>query len=500
MTTAVQSPTVQNDANAPIHGPRIFRWYLGEARHNWNFRHEATPEIQERYAPKTDPRDFWSPRANNINAESLLNLSTVQINKLSYNIDYDLKNEFTAAVIVEDIDDFTSSSPTTIIYSDVQRLGSNETSWRYFPSGNQHIQPRNRGPITNLQGYQNKDLIIHHRDSLFITQTNLTLSGDTTNVRLNSVDLFDIPPKEIVSNEEGYAGTQHPFSCKLTKVGYSFLDNSQGKIFLFNGSNLDEISAKGMRNFFRDNRLVPGPDNPFTASGYTMAYDEKYNRLLVSMKQAGESPREWTASYNPSFESWVSFHDYTPDYMFPLINQKLLSLKNDNQFFVHNKGVRSVYYDASIKPFLVDFVYNQQPELDKAFSVVQWESAVYDGSVQVYDKTLDYITVSSEDKCTGRREIIPIPNIVSFDKSNTRNINQSYKYNQLDDIALSTGFIKDFYNNFDLDLTKLNPNMPWYQRRKLIDKFIVYRLEYTNPSGYKFLLLNQSAGFELSYR
>lgn len=250
MTTSVQSPTVQDSENAHIEGPRCFKYYVVEARHNWNYRHEETTAVEDWYAPKTDPRDFWNPRAQNQGGTSLIDTVAMKLNKLSYNTDYDMVNEFVPALIIDDVNNFSTTAPTAIIYSPVQNADSLESAWGSFPVNNRYVQPKNRGAITNLQGYRNKDLLIHHRDSLYITRSNLSLNAEQTDVKLSSSSLFDLSPEEILSTDQGYAGTRHPFACKLTKLGYTFPSDRQGKIFTYNGQ-LEEISAQGMRNFFR---------------------------------------------------------------------------------------------------------------------------------------------------------------------------------------------------------------------------------------------------------
>lgn len=663
MAMSVMSPTVENDQNAATQGLRIFKHYLAECRHNWNYRHEASPSIEDRYAPKTNPKDFWSPRANNGSGVSLIDTIAQRLNKLSYNTDYDLVNEFKPVTIVEDIEDFSSSGPTTIIYTPPQNLESRDVSWTTFPPGNRYVQNRNRGPITNLQGFNNKELIIHHRDSLFITQANLSLTGDTDDIRLKAGELFSIAPKEILATDEGYAGTQHSLACKMTKLGYTFIDDSQAKLFAFDGQQLQELSRVGMRNFFREElhlgrNLVAVPNsgevlsnpnidgagdgwsqttpddtadmtlwsfnnaatlftatkvnwksrtcfseavidegattvisvhagvltgafnpilfgvfldsdrrtlktisfgpyapgvgkatrtqtttapagtnyvgfylaagntgepvagfevdffkvnatsvrfeerdqnNPFNASGYTLAYDERFDRLIVTKKDTIGN-KSLTASYAIASQSWVSFHDYIPDYIFPLSNMRLISLKG-KLVYENNKGAVGEFFGEK-KPMLVDVVFNIETEIDKVVTFLSWASAVYNGNTLVPDESVNYLTLRSEDKTTGKIAISRQNQIDQVVNTTTtaREINQTWFYNNFYDISIAPGFVQDFYNNYNIDVTKLNSNMPWYQRRKFIDKYVVCRFEYSNISNYRFRLLDTEMQFRSTER
>jgi hypothetical protein len=664
LTCSVQSPSVFNEDRDGVEhqGPRAFKSFLAETRHKWNFRHEASSQIEDLYHPKTDPRDFWSPRATSGRDSSsgggttgLIDVTTMALNKLTYNEDYDLLVEFKPALVVTDTDDFVANEPTTIIYSAVQNADSLESSWNTFPVNNRHTQPRNRGPITNLQGLKNRELLIHHRDSLFTTRTNVTMGTDTENVKLTTGSLFEIPPEEIVSTDDGFAGCQHSLAAKLTKLGYAFIDDRQGKIFIYNGQ-LKEISALGMRNFFRDNsnlgtessivtttgELIADPEfespgqwqeigdsnwivsngeanyyietggtvssstiaipvtyvngttinvrvgvradanlgtvntvyirfyddantildtervgtflatslsvrelvingitppdgttkmglrftsslssddanlwftyfrvtgtiqnvdendlnNPYNDYGYNLAYDEHFDRLLISKK--AEEP--WTLSFNPNAQLWTSFHGYVPDYLFSLPGQKLLSLK-EAEIYLHNVGDVGSYYDGmEVEPSIVDVVFNPEPTVDKVLTGVSWNTQVYNGTVPVWNETFTHITLSSENKCTGRIALTRINSLTNFDNANVRVYNDEWFFNDIYDIAIDAGFRGSVLDDHALDGTKLNSNLPWFQKGKFIDKYVICRLEYSNTNNRTLLLLDQNATFRLSTR
>lgn len=665
LTCSVQSPSVFNEDRSGIEhqGPRAFKSFLAETRHKWNFRYEASSQIEDLYHPKTDPRDFWSPSATASRdqqigggATGLIDVTTMALNKLSYNEDYDLVNDFKPALVVEDINDFVAEEPTTIIYSAVQNTDSLQSSWNTFPVNNRYTMPRNKGPITNLQGFKNRELLIHHRDSLFTTRTNVTMGTDSENVKLTTGALFDLSPDEVVSTDDGFAGCQHSLACKLTKHGYAFVDDRQGKVFLYNNQ-LKEISALGMRNFFRDtmnigteasiisttgelmsdpelsnsgqwtqisgsdwtvangeatftvetggstqtsnsivsnvtyvngtpinvrmgvrknaafgtvatvyakffnnsntlldserigilvtngtsyreivkNDIIPpngttkigfqvqssitsddaefqvtymrvtgtiqntttsALNNPYNDYGYNVAYDERYDRLLVSKK----AESSWTVSFNPNNELWTSFHSYIPDYTFSLPGQKLLSLK-DKEVYLHNVGAAGNYYeDMDVQSSFVDIVFNPEPNIDKILANVAWNTNVYDGVLPKWNETFTHITVSTENQCTGRIALTRLDGFSKFEDANVRVQNDEWFFNNLYDIASEAGFRTAITNDFNLDNSKLNSNIPWYNKGKFIDKYVICRLEYDNTVERTLLLFDQNASFRLSQR
>lgn len=490
LTIGIQSSANAFEAEATNYGVRAFRHYLSETRHNWNYRHQDTAQIQDLYAPKMDPRDFWTNRDA---GQCIIDVATVQVNKLNYNTDYDILNDYLPAVIIDKIEDFSSTAPTTIIWSDTQQADSSTTSWKSFPAANIHVQPRHKGVITNLQGFGNNELLIHHEHSLFITQAKIGLAADAGDINLKSRELFEISPKEILTVDEGYAGTKHSLACRMTKLGYAFVDDSTGKVFTFNGQ-LQEISANGMRAFFRDTARSVTNNNPFNSIGYTIVFDESLNRLIFTKKKDNQS---FTISY--SSPMWISYHDYIPDYGFNLSNGMTLLVK-DVDIYEMNAGDRGKYFDETPYAFFVDASFAEANKNDKVLENVRWVNFISQESVLVPNKTLTALTIFSPTQCTGRIPLTPITGINRFLRQNTRQYNQTWEFNNIYSIAISPDFLLPFYDGYEIDPTKLNSNLPWYAKEKVINKFVTCRFEYDNADNAEVILTEVDAEFRESPR
>lgn len=475
-------------------GIRTFKWWLGEAKNNWGLRHEGAG-VDGQYTPKTDPRDLWFPRADGTSLTgTIVNGFTSQVNQINYNIDYSAKNQFIPAVIIKDPDDFVTEFPNTVIYS-LQQESESKSSWRSFLANDRHTQPRNKGEITNLQGISNLDMLIHHRYSLYKTRTNVGFSGDTADVVLRSANLFEIAPIEVVSTLAGFGGTQNPLSCILTKAGYFFVDDIQGKIFLYTDK-LEEISSNGLRNFFLNNLSVQ-EDNTYTSNGYTAWYDESYDRLMLSKKQDDTCI---TASFSPQDRVWISYHDYVPDGVAVLNDTSIFSIK-DNELYTHNTGNRGVFYDASPYPSIIDVVFNPDAYKKKVFSSIEWITEVYNSSNVIQsDTTFDYVTVRNVEQCSGRIPIERLDNAYAFYDQNVRVLNRSWFFNGFRDVALTPDFLEGFYDNYEIDTTKLDSSMEWYEQRKFIDKFVTCRFEYLNTDGHRLIFLDSLVNYRPSAR
>jgi hypothetical protein len=487
-------------------GTRVWKGYIGYSRNNWNYRYQTGGDPTTYHYGKIDVRSLFTPYVTTADTthQALFKIDN-GANNVQYDKDYSLANEYMLGTIWTSNLVQETEFPNTIIYSPVQATDSKEYSWRTFLAGDRFTMPKNKGEIINLQGYDNRELFIHHKYSLYKTRSNIEIATDSDDAYIKSADIFNIDPQEIIPVTGGYAGTQNKFACILSKAGYAFPDDIQGKIFLFNGDQLEEISSNGQRMFFRDFMKIgaSNTDNPFTQNGYNFVFDERFNRLVCSKKFGGLS---WTWSYNPTGKYWVSTHDYVPDYMFTTVDNLVYGIKDQKFYFQNlqdNSLIKGKYYDDTIYPSIIDVVHNPQPGVDKVFTNIVWLTEVYPSTYSngqpntelYYPSTITRLTARTLDHCTGSIVLIPETGIDSFYTSNIRQKNRTWYFNDIRDIAIQTGFLKGFYDNFTIDSTKLDTNMEWYERRKFIDKFITCRYEFDNLQNTRLLFIESNVEY-----
>lgn len=483
-------------------GVRVWHSYIGYTKSNINYRQELPGDLSTLYhGGKTDVRTLFSPVATNADGETTIPRANVIFNSdpqntVQYNPDFSLLNTFSVGTIFNVENRQATEAPNTIIYSAPQNEEIEEASWRSFLAGDRYTMNRNRGDITNIQGFRNRELIIHTEDSIFRTRTDVNAGAVGENIFFRSADLFELPPEELQPTLEGYGGTQHMFSCVLTKYGYVYVNNKQGKVFIYTGESLDEVSSNGMRNFFRDFMQDTSTNNPFTSNGYTVGFDEKYNRIIVSKKN---TTLPWTLSYNPLKKVWVSYHDYQPSYMFTTPNNKLFSL-NNNALYLNNALslgiVKGRFYNENPFPSYVDLIFNPEPDRTKQFVNVEWvtESYPINSDAVDYNSTFTDLTAWTKEHCTGKLTLTQ-GQYNSLYNSNLRNLGRTWHFNDLRDISVSSGARLPFSNNFDVDQTKLDTNMSWYDRRKINEKYLICRLEYNNLLNNRILLLDSIVNY-----
>ena len=485
-------------------GYKAVSYFWTVSAKNVNYRY-ASSDAQSAFYPHSP----LFPKINNADYSTRF-LGLQDLNKpllYLYDPSFNTRNDLVTQAVYDPDLQTETQFPNTIISSEIQSTDTERISWRTFLAGNRYIMPRDKGEIINLQGVGNQRLYIHQRNGLFITKDRTTLKGDVVSVTLGSSDIFEVTPFEVLSTEDGFAGTQHKFGCVLTKIGYVFADAVQGKIFVHDGEKLEELSRHGLRQFWIENIRKDLPDNPFQGTGITIAYDEKYNRLLCTFNDSTNN-KFVTASYSPGLNAWASYHDYDPSYMFSTRDNNVYSVKKNNKIYKHNVGEYGKYYqedsDTTRFPLIVDALYNADAYNSKNFISVKWTTQVYN-SAQILqpNSTFTSITVRSESKTTGKIILAHYLTMGDIYEQNTRLVDTTWNFNELRNMAVETpvsGIILDFYNNYELNPLSLDLTKDWYEQGRMRDNFVVCRFELDNLNNNQLILLDHDINFRKSYR
>lgn len=494
-------------------GSKSVHFLVTEAPKNLNYRHSevGNPESffysQSNLLPKINNAD-WDTRYL-----GLMNITKPPV--YLYNPDYNTLNDLGLNLTAYDPTVVTEEEfPTTVARSVDNPAESNFINWKTFLVSDRYTMPRNKGVIENLQGVGNQRLFIHLTDSLYITKDRTTLQGSVADVTLGSGDIFEVTPFEVLSSDQGYAGTQHKFACVSTKIGYIFPDMSQGKIFIHDGEALNEISKNGLRQFWRDHLNKDLQDNPFTGTGVTLAYDEVYNRVLLTAIDNNHPTRKFiTASYSPQLEAWASFHDHDSNFLYSTRGNKTFSVKTltpggPSDVYLHNVGPYGRYFNQDTAltvpyPMLIEVLYNDAGYIQKSFSSVTWISQALDLANLDQLSTFDFITARSSSKGTGKVPISLYTELVDSHVANTRYVEGEYGFNQLRNLVKQipgVPIILPFEDNFALNPAALDLNKDWYQQGRMVDTYLAVRFEYLNSNNYKFALLDHGIDFRQSIR
>lgn len=285
-----------------------------------------------------------------------------------------------------------------VIYSLPSNQEGRDDNWRIYLAGNKYDFTKVAGNLTGIRFLERSSaLFFFDSGAPYLHRTIDTLQTDA-NLKLTIGDggLFSTPPQRIISTDYSYGACQSSNAFVKTKFGLFYPSQDQGKVFLFDGQQLNEISAKGMSKWFSENlpckltKDFPNfvhKDNPVIGVGMLATYDSTYETLYLCKRdfrlresflgQVTYDPSRnrfsygnvairlgdpnffedasWTVSYNMLTQSWISFHDWHPDFLIQSDNH-FVSVY-DNIFWRHNELCNSYcnFYGSS-SPFEVEYV------------------------------------------------------------------------------------------------------------------------------------------------
>ena len=173
-----------------------------------------------------------------------------------------------------------------------------------------------------------------------------------------------------------YGISKNPES--FAQYGYNqyFADKNNNVILELNRSGITEISAFGMKNFFRTS--LESIDNSIS-EGYVTAGFDIHNKQYVASLRGNpvfnfNENNYFTLSYDSKYNGWVSFYSYQPEQMFSL-KDNFYSVKGGKLFEHYSELVsRGSFYGTSY-PSTVNFIVNDNPVKSKSFLTIAYEGS-----------------------------------------------------------------------------------------------------------------------------
>lgn len=260
-------------SNNRKNGIIVARRLLVESQYNINFRHVDLDNTNgyTDYYPKSSLDKFaLMERDKNIN--DFLN---------GYEIDYNaILDQW--GEIFNNLNEDIENDPFKIIRSEEFTLEASVNNWRTFRQNDYYIIPKNRGKLINLVSARDW-IYIHTEKCLFRTRSrnNYQFNSSGEEVFIGAGDIFASEPFPVIHSELGELGTQHKYSCLITKNGYVFIDSEKGKLFLINDK-IIELSEKGLFDFFIKNSECIG-DNPYLGNSIQSVWDDRFRRFIISL-------------------------------------------------------------------------------------------------------------------------------------------------------------------------------------------------------------------------
>lgn len=419
-----------------------------------------------------------------------------------------------------------------LIYSELQNTEATKDSFREFKANNYKDIKTTKGPIYKLF-IKDNNLYILTRDSIFVinSSNNYLKTVNDTTITVGTGEFFGVEPEELVTLETGFAGTSSKLSFSESKFGYLYVDSIRNKIILFSKS-LDDINIRGLEEDLSINlykhfpQLNTGQDKPLLGYGILTGYDPVKERLLITkldynpttrllnefrlgsvqikngLFYKGLSPisfndylyfenKSFTVSYDGNTNTWISYHDYLPNYYVPNPRELNPKLENINRFGEN-------YADR----FILDITFNESPMTVKVFDSLQFDIISEDKNGRNTYKFFDSLVAYNDHQSTG---------LVELNNTNLTRKETKWMYNYLLDNSKEQSSNKLFTNEWDkirpnyyidkvVNESEIDLNKPWNKKHRLRDKFLNLRLMKNNTENNKFYINFAMANVRQSIR
>lgn len=200
--------------------------------------------------------------------------------------------------------------------------------------------------------------------------------------------------------------------------------------------------------------------------------------------------QSFTISYFPETESWISYHDYIPDFAFHLRNNKLLSFNNKG-LFVHNADNRCCYYNEVIKESYITPVYTPyiKDKDEKIYPFIlnslNWSTDVYNEEKRLLDNTWTYISIHNSYQSTVKKQLSTYDSTCGareqFGNWNVRRIKNYWNFSKFRDNTINRQKkTLDEVLDGEIETNVVETNCDGKFKLRFEDDFVIVKLSYLN--------------------
>lgn len=376
----------------------------------------------------------------------------------------------------------TQDHPYRIIRSQLQSAENANLNWRLFRSDDYKDMPFNRGEIIALKT-DNKNLYIQQTYGLHLLQLRDTLSNtDEGTSYLGTADIFNMEPQEVTYSPSGYIGCQSYFDTHVNVIGYFVIDAVHRRIFNINGDKVSNMTALNALKWF-DGNLVKDVVNPFKNNGRIWAFNEDTNILYLVQNVDN---KQFTISFSPIANAWISFHDYNP----------IVGITNRNGLFWFDKhGIYAISKNnygrflkddnnnQLVKESYIKFILNDNSNYNKLLNNIAWKDRVdivnnLLPTINEFEKTINAILVHNDDQCTGYK-LVKFNDIWYNGTTGVNKVNL-WRFNNVNDIHKQIPFM---ITDLVVDESALKRKAKWYDVNKFICQYVYCIMKFNNSDN-----------------
>lgn len=366
--------------------------------------------------------------------------------------------------------DFISNEilDTRVYRSEVKINGELTDSWTQFKADN-FIDIESKYGELKILITNNNELLFYQPDAFgVISLDNKTLIPDSTGEMISVgtggvLDRFDYKSNGI--------GSSHKFSFSKSSTEISWFDIKNKLLYKY-GNGITPLT--GMNGYISKNTVdLFDNDNPYKNLGITSTYDFKYKQFIYTVLKETNS---FTISYSDVINNFHSFYSFLPSYY---INDRLnilSGLSEDDDIYIHDKGIRQQFYGTNY-PMILNILINDNPDKEKIYDNLIVHSELYGSTNNSIDQTFNTLRCYNDYQNTS---YVPLVRHKNLDR-----VKRDWKMTIGTDRVIDN--TADIFNHSNL---YSYPNRPKLSRR-LKSNFVFAELTYNGtPADYKFIVQN----------
>lgn len=315
------------------------------------------------------------------NRGQISNLNMTPQNFNLINPVYSQMDNFFSYKIIDEDSYKNTAFPNTITWTKTKQNGADVDLWTNITLANTLEMDGDKGEVNKLVRMNNQLLAFQDSGiSQILYNENIQIST-TEGVPIEIANSQKVQGKRYYSDT---VGCSNKWSVVQTPAGIYFMDSNEKSIYLFNGQLNNLSTAGGFNSWAKQNIPSANVDwTPIFFSSFVTYYD-KLNQDILFIN--GNT----SLAYSEKFNCFTSFYDYGGAPYFTNLDDREIWIK-DSKLWQHQAGKYCNFFGVN-KPFSMTLIANQEPQMDKMFTNLEFRACVEgDGS---YNETKDKFTPS----------------------------------------------------------------------------------------------------------
>lgn len=315
------------------------------------------------------------------NRGQISNLNMTPQNFNLINPVYSQMDNFFSYKIIDEDSYKNTAFPNTITWTKTKQNGADVDLWTNITLANTLEMDGDKGEVNKLVRMNNQLLAFQDSGiSQILYNENIQIST-TEGVPIEIANSQKVQGKRYYSDT---VGCSNKWSVVQTPAGIYFMDSNEKSIYLFNGQLNNLSTAGGFNSWAKQNIPSANVDwTPIFFSSFVTYYD-KLNQDILFIN--GNT----SLAYSEKFNCFTSFYDYGGAPYFTNLDDREIWIK-DSKLWQHQAGKYCNFFGVN-KPFSMTLIANQEPQMDKMFTNLEFRACVEgEGS---YNETKDKFTPS----------------------------------------------------------------------------------------------------------